>query len=59
MWRAYYKLPKEERIKWFSKTNLQVLAEVHGECEHKIMNEADMIDAQNKLKDIEEHESGQ
>ena len=63
-WRAYYKLPKEERIKWFSKTNLDeakywLKKVVHGECEHKILGEADMLDAQEKLKEIEEHESAQ
>ena len=58
-WRAYYKLPEEERIKWFSKTNLDeakywLKKVVHGECEHKILGEADMFDAQEKLKEIEE-----
>ena len=28
--------------------------EVYGECEHKIMWKADMLDAQEKLKEIEE-----
>mgnify|MGYP001400778824 CR=1 FL=1 len=32
---------------------------VHGECEHKILGEADMLDAQKKLKEIEEHEREQ
>ena len=32
---------------------------VHGECEHKIMDEADMLDAQKMFKEIEEHESAQ
>ena len=60
-WKAYYDLPEEERIKWFSKTNLDeakywLKKVVHGECEHKILGEADMLDAQEKLKEIEEHE---
>ena len=60
-WRTYYDLPEEERIKWFSKANLDeakywLKKVVHGECEHKIMGKADMIDAQEKLKEIEEHE---
>ena len=28
--------------------------EVYGECEHKIMRIVDMLDAQEKLKEIEE-----
>ncbi len=60
-WRTYYDLPEEERIKWFSKANLDeakywLKKVVHGECEHKIMGETDMLDAQEKLKEIEEHE---
>ena len=44
-----------------SKTNLDeakywLKKVVHGECEHKILGEADMLDAQEKLKEIEEHE---
>ena len=46
-------------IKWFSKANLDeakywLKKVVHGECEHKILGEADMLDAQEKLKEIEE-----
>ena len=59
----YYDFPTEERIKWFSKTNLDeakywLKKVVHGECEHKIMriDRADMLDAHFKLKEIEEHE---
>ena len=57
----YYDFPTEERIKWFSKTNLDeakywLKKAVHGECEHKILGKADMKDAQKKLKEIEEHE---
>ena len=60
----YYDFPTEERIKWFSKTNLDeakywLKKVVHGECEHEIMGETDMLDAQEKLKEIEEHESAQ
>ena len=48
-------------IKWFSKANLDeakywLKKVVHGECEHKILGEAHMLDAQEKLKEIEEHE---
>ena len=57
----YYDIPREERIKWFSKTNREeakfwLKKVVHGECEHKVMGKADMIDAQEKLKEIEDHE---
>ena len=57
----YYDFPTEERIKWFSKTNLDeakywLKKVVHGECEHTTMGKVDMIDAQKKLKEIEEHE---
>ena len=48
-------------IKWFSKANLDeakywLKKVVDGECEHKILGEAHMLDAQEKLKEIEEHE---
>ena len=60
-WRTYYDLPEEERIKWFSKANLDeakywLKKVVHRECEHKILGIADMLDAQEKLEEIEEHE---
>ena len=48
-------------IKWFSKANLDeakywLKKVVHRECEHKILGIADMLDAQEKLEEIEEHE---
>ena len=54
-----YLLEDAETKTQLDEANYWLKKVVHGECEHKIMDEADMLDAQNKLKEIEEHESAQ
>ena len=49
-------LSAEKRMKWLSRRNREeakywLKKVVHGECEHKVMGKADMIDAQEKLKE--------